>query len=74
MKELQKEQAEKYKWFYAYPGDWHLTKLTAELFKLILWDSGLKGMCNCCGQEDVVQWQDIRNLLAALHEVLLRQL
>ena len=42
MKELQKEQAEKYKWFYAYPGDWHLMKLTAELFKLILWDSGLK--------------------------------
>ena len=49
-------------------------KLTAELFKLILWDSGLKEMCNCCGQEDVVQWQDIRNLLAALHEVLLWQL
>ena len=74
MKDLQKQQTEKYKWFYSYPGDWHLMKLMAELFKLILWDGGLKEMCNCCGQEDITQWQDIHNLLAALHEVLLWQL
>ena len=55
MKDLQKQQTEKYNWFYSYPGDRHLMKLMAELFKLILWDGGLKEMCNCCGQENITQ-------------------
>ena len=44
----------------------------AEVLKNLLWDGGLKDLANACWhKKDVTQWQDIHNLLLALHEVLM---
>ena len=58
-----------YDWIYAVPGDWHIMKNTAEVFKAILLDGGFSVFARTCGHKgDVKQWQDIHNVLVAMYE------
>ncbi len=59
-----------YDWIYAVPGDWHIMKNTAEVFKAVLLDGGgVSVFARMCGHKgDVKQWQDIHNVLVTMYE------
>ena len=74
MKDTQKRCPDHYLWMLILYGNWHMLQLTAEIFRDILWDGGLKQLLYECGHKKLpTQWQEIHMLLFTLCETLLRK-
>ena len=74
LKKIKKRYPERFNWFIAVHGDWHLMKLTAELLQDLLWDGGLKQFTERCGyKHQLYKWQELHLMLVATYEAFMRK-